>query len=138
MGVLKTDLFDTVHPMTYLYVIKSIVWGVLIIIDAKSQTINLLTENDMLWPVPLTYVWAAALIVVGILTIIFFLRDHCNRDKNRIMVISTVNLMLWVFAGTFWFVHTGSQIMIVISAFNAMGSAYVALASKYSRPSHRV
>lgn len=138
MKLLSTRLFDTVHPMTYMLVLKSMAWGALIIIDAMSRTMNLLTANDMLWPIPLTYVWAAALVLGGVLMILFFLRDHCDREKDRIWYAALVNMSLWVFAGTFWFITVGSQVMIVISAFNILGFMYIGLASRFSRPSHRV
>lgn len=138
MGLLRTDLFDTVHPMTYLVVIKSMLWGALIIVDALSTTVNLLTHDDMLWPIPLTYIWAAALILTGAFMLFFFLRDHCARDKNRIWNTARVCVSLWLFAGTFWFISLGSQIMIVISVFNILAFMYIGLASKISRSHHRV
>lgn len=138
MKLLRSELFETVHPMTYLLVIKSMAWGALIILDAMSRRINLLTVDDMLWPIPLTYVWAALLVLLGALMIFFFLRDHCARDKNRIWNTAKINVSLWVFAGTFWFITVGSQVMIVISLFNIIGFVYIGLASKVSRPEHRV
>lgn len=138
MRVLQTELFETVHPMTYMFVLKSIAWGLLVIVDALSETVNVLTHNDLLWPVPLTYVWAVALVLGGCLMIFFFMRDHCDRDKRRIWYTASGNVSLWVFAGTFWFVTVGSQIMIVVSVFNILAFTYIGLASRFSKPFHRV
>lgn len=134
---LKTKLFETVHPLTYLLALQSIAWGIIIIIHLLFPVVDLLDVGSLFYPNFVSYVWSSAMVVVGIIATIFLLRDYYERGKKRIWYAAVANLSLWMFAATVW-VNIGAEAMLFISIYNIIGFFYLALASRFSRLSHRI
>lgn len=139
MGVVAGRLFETIHPMTYLFVIQSIAWAILVMVYAWTDAQNILgmAGRYMFWPEPVTYLWAVGVVISGFVLIFFFLRDFYTRPRSRIWLVAKTNVVFWVFSGVVW-LFLGFWPMALISIYNILGFSYIGLASKLSKFNHRV
>lgn len=133
-----TKLFETIHPMTYFFTMQSVMWAFMIILHVFFDGMNILRVGDMFWPEPLTYVWATALVISGIILLVFFLRDFEDRRRERIWATARVNMSLWAWAMVFWIAVSGSQVILIISILNFLGFSYIGLACKQTRVGRRI
>lgn len=131
-------LFRTIHPMTYFAVIVSMIWGVIVLLHDIFDYVNILNVGQPFWPEPVTYIWAAAIVIAGIALLRFFWLDTSDRDLNNIWIMSKIHIALWTFSLVAWIMLSGSQALIIVSLFNIAAFVYIAMASKFSRRSHRV
>jgi len=138
MKIVATAWFETIHPMSYLFVLQSVMWGIMVMMHAVFDFVNILRVGDMFWPEVLTYFWALLVIAGGITLLWFFIRDRSDKKRDRIWTISRVNLAFWTFAMVTWVVLPGSQVIVLIAFVNVLGWVYLCLAPKLSRKSHRV
>lgn len=139
MGIVAGRLFETIHPMTYLFVVQSIAWASLVMIHAWTDAPNILgmAGRYMFWPETVTYLWALSVIIVGLILIFFLLRDFYSRPRSRIWLMAKANVVVWVFSGVTW-LFLGFWPLSLISIYNVLGFSYIGLASKLSRFNHRV
>lgn len=139
MGLLKTKMFQTIHPMTYFFVIQSIVWAILAVAHGITKNMNILgiAGQMIFWPEAVTYLWAFLIVATALLMLFFFLRDYDHRPRSRIMLMAKIIVTIWVFAAIVW-INLGFWPMVIVSLYNILGFAYIGLAAKTSKFNHRV
>lgn len=130
MALLKTKLFETIHPMTYLWAMQVIAWGVLILIHVSTH-VDLLDVGELFWPESLTILWAVSLIVSGLSMLYLFIRDERGKKRTGLIIAAKVNLSIWAFAAVVWF-SMSAEAFIMVSLFNIASSAYLAIAASIS------
>lgn len=136
--ILATPLFETVHPMTYLFTLQSALWGALIVAHILFPAIDLLDIGQLFWPAEVSYIWSASIFLAGVAMLLFYARDKGDkRKKRKIWYGSKINVALWVFAAGVWIV-IGAEGMLVVSIWNLVGFVYIALASRFTRRTHRI
>lgn len=111
--------------------------GVIVFLHAVFPALNMLEVTSMFWPTPVTAIWSMALVIAGLTLLYFFLRDERERKRYGIVIAAKVNLSIWVFASSVWIV-VGATGLLIVSIFNVLFMAYVAMAAALSRKSHRV
>lgn len=124
--------------MTYLFVIQSIVWGLMIMVHVVFEETNFLRVGDLFWPDMVTHVWVVLVVVLGATMFYFLLRDYADRGKRRIWLMAKMNLGLWSFATMVWLIVPGGHILLFISILNVIGFSYIGLASREGSRFHRV
>ena len=135
--LMGTDLFDTIHPMTYFFVIQNVIWGLLVIISLLVAGDKGFVNSISMWPIPTAYVWSVAVILAALVQVWFLLRDHLDRSRKRIWTMAKVNLAIWSFSPILW-IAIGAYSMLVVSVFGIVGFSYIGLANRLGRLSHRV
>lgn len=132
-----TRWFKTVHPMTYLFVLQSVSWGMMLIIELMFTFSNVMDVTYMFWPILAAYVWSILAIIAGVLLLWFLYRDCENRARERIWNTAKANLAIWVFATILWFIF-GEWTLLIVSVINILGFLYIGMADRFPGKTLRV
>lgn len=128
-----TELFKTVHPMTYLFVMQSVTWGAILLYElfVAGSVINV---SALFWPILMAYLWSGVVVLSGIVLLWFLYRDRNDKGRERIWTMAKVNLSTWVFAAMAW-VFLKETVVVVLTVIQIVGFLYIGMADRF--PSDR-
>lgn len=123
-----TELFRTVHPMTYLFIIYSITWGIVLLYELQAVD-SVMNVSMMFWPIAMAYLWSAVVVLLGLVMLWFLYRDRDDKARNRIWIMAKANLSAWVFAASAW-LFLREFVIIVFALISIVGFMYIGIADR--------
>lgn len=123
-----TELFRTVHPMTYLFIIYSVTWGLVLLYELHAVD-SVMNVSMMFWPVFMAYLWSGAVALLGLVMLWFLYRDRDDKARKRIWVMAKANLSAWVFAGAAW-MFLKEFVIFTFALIHIVGFMYIGIADR--------
>ena len=131
-----TELFRTVHPMTYIFVIQCIAWGIVLLYELFMAG-DVMNVASLFWPVLMAYVWSTSVVIGGLTLLWFLYRDRDDKGRERIWTMAKVNFSVWIFAAMSW-LYLGEIVIVVFALINMLGYLYIGMADRFPSDKRRL